>query len=206
MLRHQNLGAIPGTWTGNPTFGYQWLRCNTAGACDPILGASASTYHMAGEDVGFLLKVRVTATNAAGSASADSGPTSVVGSRTSKPRVLLSVKGARLAAPTGSGHGVFGSGRPRHHRFSFRFGPSGGHVSFVDRHSRFLLRSLSITRIRVSGSQVLMQGRAKLRGHIVWFSATAIDRDPGKRDFFRIRMSNGYGASGRLVAGSITIH
>ena len=120
--------------------------------------------------------------------------------------MLLSVNGARLAAPTGSGHGVFGSAGPRHHHFNFRFGPSGGHVSFVDRRSRFHLRSLSVTRIRVSGSRVLMQGRARLRGHTVWFSATAIDRGLGKRDFFRIRMSNGYGASGRLVAGSIAIH
>ena len=206
VLRHQNVAASPGAWTGNPTFSYQWLRCDGAGACSQIAGAMASTYHLARVDVGFLLKIRVTGTNTAGSTVAESGPISVVGSGNSNPRALLSVKGARVAAPTGSGHGAFGAAGPHRHRFSFRFGPSSARVTFVDRRSRSHLRSLSIVRIRVSGSRVLVQGRGKLGRHKVWFSATGIDRGPGRRDFFRIRMSNGYGASGRLVAGSITVH
>jgi hypothetical protein len=118
--------------------------------------------------------------------------------------VFLSVKGLSATfVPTGAGHGAFGSSSARKH-FSFRFGPAKARVTFVGRHS-LRMTSLKITRIRVAGSHVLVQGRAKLGRHTVWFSATAVDRGPGKRDYFRIKMSNGYSAAGKLVAGSITI-
>ena len=76
----QPLTASTGTWTGSPTsFGFQWQRCDTAGsACVAIPGATAGTYVVAASDSGSTLRVSVTATNPAGSATATSGQTAVV--------------------------------------------------------------------------------------------------------------------------------
>jgi len=76
----QLLTASTGTWSGSPTsYAYQWRRCDTGGAaCANISGATQSTYTLASADVGSTLRVRVTATNGGGSASADSAQTAVV--------------------------------------------------------------------------------------------------------------------------------
>ncbi|HSL63870.1 MAG TPA: PA14 domain-containing protein [Gaiellaceae bacterium] len=74
----QLLTVSDGTWTGSTpmAFGYQWLRCAMNGAsCTPIAGATAKTYTPVTADVGSRLRATVTATNAAGSASATSAPT-----------------------------------------------------------------------------------------------------------------------------------
>jgi len=69
-----------GTWTGNPFgFAFQWLRCDAAGAaCVAIPGATAGTYLVTDADVGFTIRVAVTARNAAGEATAVSAQTAVV--------------------------------------------------------------------------------------------------------------------------------
>jgi hypothetical protein len=77
----QVLTASSGTWTGSEplSFGYQWSRCDAAGAgCSEILGATGSTYLLAVADMGQRLRVAVTATNAAGSAAAASPATAAV--------------------------------------------------------------------------------------------------------------------------------
>ena len=56
-----------GTWSGGPTFATQWLRDNSN-----IPGATASTYAVVSADAGHAISAAVTATNAAGSASAGS--------------------------------------------------------------------------------------------------------------------------------------
>src|SRR5262249_37758048 len=80
------LSASSGKWEGAPTsFSYQWLRCppelsgggGTTG-CAAIAGATGSRYVTGPDDVGRRALVRVTATNAAGSASAISVPSNVV--------------------------------------------------------------------------------------------------------------------------------
>jgi hypothetical protein len=76
------LTANRGRWKGTPapTFTYQWLRCNAqAEGCVTILGATAVTYTASGADVARTLRVRVTARNSAGSASATSNATVQVG-------------------------------------------------------------------------------------------------------------------------------
>ena len=82
-LRHrprETLSASTGTWSGSPTsFAYQWRRCNTSGSgCADIGSATSSSYLLVAADVGSTLRVRVTATNGAGSSSAESAQTAVV--------------------------------------------------------------------------------------------------------------------------------
>jgi hypothetical protein len=110
----ETLTASTGSWTGTPTitFTYAWQRCNGAGAsCVPI-GASGSTYVVAGADEGSTLRVEVTGTNGEGSASATSAPTAVVTQptapvNTAEPVISGSpVEGSTLTTTTGTWTGV----------------------------------------------------------------------------------------------------
>jgi hypothetical protein len=76
----QTLTATPGAWTaGDATFGYQWQRCDAAGAnCADVPGATTQTYAVTAADVGATLHVVVTATNRFGSAPGTSVQTAVV--------------------------------------------------------------------------------------------------------------------------------
>jgi hypothetical protein len=76
----QTLTATPGTWTApDATFGYQWQRCDAAGAnCVDVPGATTSAYAVTAADAGTTLHVVVTATNRFGSAPGTSAPTAVV--------------------------------------------------------------------------------------------------------------------------------
>lgn len=68
-------------WSGDPkpTAAWAWQRCVKAtGACAAIAGASAPRYKVVEADVGTFLRVRVKVTNAAGSVTAQSKPTTVV--------------------------------------------------------------------------------------------------------------------------------
>jgi hypothetical protein len=76
----RRLKSSPGTWSDSPTsFHYKWLRCNARGKhCRTIRRGTRSTYRLRTADVGHRLRVRVTATNAAGQAAATSRPTRLV--------------------------------------------------------------------------------------------------------------------------------
>lgn len=70
--------ASVGTWTNTPSsYTYQWETCS-AGICGPIAGATAATYTPAPGDIGSTVEVQVTASNAAGSATATSGASASV--------------------------------------------------------------------------------------------------------------------------------
>ena len=73
----KTIRTTTGSWSTSATFTYQWVRCGKGlRGCTPddpstyavIAGAKAATYVPAGADVGHVLAARVTATNAAGSA------------------------------------------------------------------------------------------------------------------------------------------
>ena len=78
----QTLTASPGSWSGTQpiTYSYQWLRCDAGGGnCAIIRGATGKTYTVVSVDVGSTVRVQVTAKNSAGSSSATSAQTAVVG-------------------------------------------------------------------------------------------------------------------------------
>lgn len=81
----QTLTASDGTWSNNPiSFAYQWLRCNGGGNnCTNVANGTQKTYTLVGADAGNTMRVRVTATNADGSASAQSAQTAQVAAATS---------------------------------------------------------------------------------------------------------------------------
>jgi hypothetical protein len=76
----QTLTAGDGTWSNSPvSYAYQWLRCNGGGnSCVTIASATQKTYPLVAADEGHAIKVRVTATNADGSTSAESAATGAV--------------------------------------------------------------------------------------------------------------------------------
>src|ERR1700722_9742196 len=76
------MATTDGAWSnGAITHGYQWNRCNAAGAeCSAIIGATSANYTPVESDVGHTLTATVTATNGDGSLSATSSASSLVGS------------------------------------------------------------------------------------------------------------------------------
>jgi hypothetical protein len=77
----RTLSCSTGTWSGSPTYAYQWKRDGAT-----IGGATSSTYLLDALDEATLVKCRVTATNVTGSASADSNE---VGPVAEDPGVLF---------------------------------------------------------------------------------------------------------------------
>jgi hypothetical protein len=76
----EQVTAEEGTWTNSPTsFAYQWQRCDLdAITCAAVGGATGKTYGVRTADIGFRLRVTVTARNASGAGAATSAPTELV--------------------------------------------------------------------------------------------------------------------------------
>lgn len=77
----QVLTSDQGSWTGNPTsYAYQWQHCDADNllSCSNVAGATASTYTLRVFDLGYRLRVLVTAKNAKGSATGTSSTTAVI--------------------------------------------------------------------------------------------------------------------------------
>ena len=112
------LTTTDGQWSGEPTtFTYQWLRCDAVGDrqnCVPIASATAQSYTVQKDDVNHTLDAVVTATNADGSASKDTKPSSVVAEAVppvnkTRPAITGSaVVGSTLTATAGTWTGAVG--------------------------------------------------------------------------------------------------
>ena len=76
----QELTASEGTWTGNPTsFAFQWQRCDVDSlTCAAVTGATGRTYGVRIADLGFRLRVEVTARADSRSGTATSNATAIV--------------------------------------------------------------------------------------------------------------------------------
>ena len=74
----ETLTAARGSWTGSPTLALQWQRCDAEGQSCADLGLSGDTYTVIPFDIGKTLRVRITASNAAGAREAVSPATAVV--------------------------------------------------------------------------------------------------------------------------------
>jgi len=96
----RTLTADPGTWSGSTTmsYGYRWQRC-AADSCNDVPGATASSYALDGDDLGFAIRVLVTALNSAGSTSAESAPTTDVSPGPTLPPTVA-ITSAPMAATT----------------------------------------------------------------------------------------------------------
>jgi hypothetical protein len=84
----QTLSASSGSWGGSLpiSYAYGWARCDSSGSgCAAIKGAGSPTYKLTSSDVGHSVRVKVTASNSAGSASVFSAQTGVVAKAGSAP-------------------------------------------------------------------------------------------------------------------------
>jgi hypothetical protein len=76
----EELTANEGSWTANPTaFAFQWQRCDVDIAlCSDVTGATGKSYGVRIADLGYRLRVRVSARNARGTGTATSALTAIV--------------------------------------------------------------------------------------------------------------------------------
>jgi hypothetical protein len=81
----RTLSASNGSWTGGSiAYAYQWVRCGADGGrpdggdCAIVSGATSRQHRLTGSDVGFRMRIRVTASNADGSRTVASNPTGTV--------------------------------------------------------------------------------------------------------------------------------
>lgn len=77
----QTLTAQTGSWKASPQakFRFSWERCDSnAAGCAVIAGATSNTYKLVAADVGHVIRVNVTGSNANGTTSAASSPTEMV--------------------------------------------------------------------------------------------------------------------------------
>ena len=111
-VQGQTLTASSGSWTGSPSFAYQWSRCDSNGQnCAQITLATSSTYTVQAGDVSSTLEVTVTAMTSAGSTQASSATGVVLGSASAPVNTVApsisgsAVVGQTLTASSGSWSG-----------------------------------------------------------------------------------------------------
>jgi hypothetical protein len=202
----RTLSATRGSWSGSTpmSFAYHWVRCGPDGGlpdgsnCVFIGGATHSRYTLTSADVGFRLRVRVTATNSAGSATAASNPTGLVAGapvNTAPPGIRGTfLVGQLLSASPGSWAGR----QPIRFSYSWlRCDTAGGNCAAVGNGSTYRLGSADVNhkmRLRVVarnavGSQAadsgespvvtvpLPAGAVRLRSGAISIPASSIPSD-----------------------------
>jgi hypothetical protein len=173
-VQGETLTTTNGTWTGTTpmTFQYRWLRCDTSGGgangvnCATISGETRKSYVLTAADVGHRIRSRVVATNADGTASANSNATPVVkGSSTagrpvnSSPPTITGTpqQGQTLTASRGTWSG----GQPQTYTYQWRrCDSSGGSCADISgaTASTYLLKDVDVgktLRVRVTAKNSL---------------------------------------------------
>jgi hypothetical protein len=100
------LRTTSGTWSGDTpfTFQYQWERCDATGAeCLALPKANLNRYTLTAKDLGFTIRVKITAKNAYGTSVAESDPTDTVSHSPKPPKGRHIVGTARADYLGGSG-------------------------------------------------------------------------------------------------------
>lgn len=109
------LAADVGIWSGtSSSYTFEWRRCDGDGAsCTSILGATLGSYRLTAAEIDSTIRVAVTATNPAGSATAYSVPTAVVLPAPPVNTVLPKISGTlRVGRTLTTDGGVWTSSRP----------------------------------------------------------------------------------------------
>ncbi|MGZ4370427.1 MAG: hypothetical protein ACXVRR_16100 [Gaiellaceae bacterium] len=173
-VQGETLTTTDGSWSGSTpmTFQYRWLRCDTTGGgangvnCATVSGETRKTLVLTSADVGHRIRSRVVATNADGTASANSNATSTVrGSSTagrpanSKPPTISGTpqQGHTLTADRGTWTG----GQPQTYTYQWRRCDStGGSCADISgaTASTYLLKDTEIgktVRVRVTAKNSL---------------------------------------------------
>jgi hypothetical protein len=130
------LQTSSGTWTGNPTYAYQWEDCNPEGElCSHIDGATSTSYKLTASDVGHTIRVVVTASNAGGSTPATSKSTVViVGQRTAPTNeVPPAISGSAVEGDTLTTNDGTWTGNPTSYAYQWEdCNPEGKLCSHID--------------------------------------------------------------------------
>jgi len=101
------LNAATGTWTGSPSYTYQWQNSPTSGGTYTNIGyATSSTYIPKGESLGKYVRVQVTATNSGGVVTVASDPTTEILTTTSGAGTPCHLGGTCVVGDVGPGSGV----------------------------------------------------------------------------------------------------
>ncbi len=114
------LTAANGTWSGAPTYAYQWLRCTGTGVasdtlpagCTTISGATQGTYAIDDADYQKYLRVRVTGTNGGGNDVKYSATTAKVAASATENRSAPTISGSATINATLTGNKGSWAGYP----------------------------------------------------------------------------------------------
>ncbi len=103
----QTLTADHGTWTNNPTYSYVWQDCSGGTCTASPSSTNSASYTVTAADVagGSTIRVEVTATNASGSATADSPETGPATGAPASTGALPTITGTAAGGTLTEGHG-----------------------------------------------------------------------------------------------------
>jgi hypothetical protein len=83
-----------------------------------------------------------------------------------------------------------------------------GHLTYIDHGTNLKVKGTGVTAyIAVNANTRHIEGTAKINGVAGTYAVDVTDNgEPGRNDVFKIRLSNGYTASGTLSGGNIQLH
>ena len=132
-IQGETLTTTNGQWSGSSplTFRYRWLRCDTSGGgangvnCATIPGETRRTHILTRADVGHRIRSRVIASNADGTASANSNATGTIRPSSTAGRPLLQTQPTISGAPQQNqtltaNPGTWSGGKPQTYTYQWR--------------------------------------------------------------------------------------